>query len=83
MSPSIWSGRGSGGKVIQARSMPPGRVCPCPLRDELKRATQSNTRAEREGREEGARIDEAVNGPNNSDVTALLLLTTTAAVGRC
>lgn len=31
------------GKVTQARSMPPGGVCPSPLRDELKRPTESNT----------------------------------------
>lgn len=64
------------GKVIQARSMPPGGVCPSPLRDELKRPTESNTR----GRE-GECIDEPVNGLNNSDVTAQLPLSTTAVAG--
>lgn len=57
--------REGAGKVIQARSMPPGRVCPSPLRDELKRPTESNTR----GRE-GECIDEPVNGLSSCDVTA-------------
>lgn len=37
------------GKVIQARSMPPGGVCPSPLRDELKRPTEKQHEGERGG----------------------------------
>lgn len=49
MSPTIWTQRGAAegaGKVIQARSMPPGRVCPSPLRDELKRPTEKQHKGE-------------------------------------
>ena len=62
------------------------RLCVCestPLTDELKRPTESHTEAGWMAGGGWARIDEAVNCSNSSDVTAQLPLTTTARQVLC